>query len=143
MQKIYKLLLLLAAPAAVWTSFEMYGLTLIYGPQMLFYSVVHNSPLIYVVVAISAFIFVLLAVFNLALIFGDRLDLQKFIRKRTIVYILGFQLIHALTLFKYDLWANNSICRPLISTLGLLLIGSVATLSFRGVLSPNKKIQSG
>gem|GEM_PF-2162175 len=65
-RRIYKAITLMAAPAMLWTAYELYVLTL-NGQQMLFFSITHAFPIFAIFVACSALLF-----FNL--VWSDCID---------------------------------------------------------------------
>ena len=91
----------------VETALEMYVLTLVQGPQMLFFSLAHIAPAALVLVALSGVAFICLALFASViqvLRLMGRLDSNysyaKFMR-----IVLGVQVIHAVMLLTYDRWS--------------------------------------
>jgi hypothetical protein len=124
----YVALLALAAPVALWTSFEMYGLTL-RGSQMLFYSISHAYPVIYTVVFLSLAFFGLLALFNIAILLSGRLRQALNISIGVPALLLALQATHVGLLVSYSGWATSSY-RVLVCflALALLLMTSVRTV---------------
>jgi len=134
----YKILLILAVPVLLWTSFEMYGLT-IFGSQMLFYSITHAYPVIYSIVLLSLPFFFLVALYNGILI------LLAIIKKIAIVplYVVGsvlsFQVLHALALYTYEYWANSGF-RVLVCICGLVSLLVVSIVCFKVLGTYNKSL---
>ncbi len=96
-RQIYLLFLFASAPFFVWTSFEMYGLTF-KGLQMLFYSITHSMPVLLGVVSLSAIVFLLLYMINLAYLFLIKNDGQYSLSKNAVIAVLVAQTIHTILL---------------------------------------------
>ena len=106
MRKLGYLLVLLAAPFFFRTAFEMYFLTVMHGPQMLFFSLMHTAgPALLLVLACSGVSFLLLALYSV--IACGRLILRKTTgeHEKTFTWILGLQLLHIALLCLYDYWS--------------------------------------
>lgn len=127
---VHKVLLVLAAPVAFWTAFEMYLLT-ITGPQMLFYSIVHAYPNILAMNYLSAPFFLILAIYNCVLL---SLTLTMSINIMPPIVpgiVLLFQDLHVLALFTYEQWAHSGY-RVFICLLGLVILVGVTIISING-----------
>jgi hypothetical protein len=117
----YRLVLIMAGPATLWTAFEMYGLTLT-GPQMLFFSISHAHPFILTTVFVSSLFFIGLVGMNMLFLLPKP---KRHVRlsSRTIAVILAIQLLHILALLSYEEWSAVNAIRIAVCFLGLFLIG--------------------
>jgi TRAP-type C4-dicarboxylate transport system permease small subunit len=91
----------------VETGLEMYVLTLLQGPQMLFFSLAHIAPAALVLVALSAIAFVCLALFAFViqvLRLTGKLNSNYGYAKFMLV-VLGVQVIHVALLLTYERWS--------------------------------------
>lgn len=90
------------------SAFEMYILTPLQGPQMLFFSVAHIAPLLLLpILFVSGLAFICLMVFAAALQVGrfkSWLGVAQGYR-RVMLIILCVQAIHIILLLAYDHWA--------------------------------------
>ncbi len=121
MEKFYKFLLVASAPFFVWTSFELYGLT-VFGSQMLFYSITHTMPTLVSVILLSVIFYMLLLIVNVLSVFFTKL---KIIDDTLLLIFIFMQVLHALLLFSYDYWATTIARIPIcIVGLTMLIFGS-------------------
>ncbi len=127
----YVLLVLLAAPAMLWTSFEAYGLTLS-GPQMLFYSVLHAQPALAIAVFFSIPIFLLWAAVNGALLAAVRLREAAGIAPRELKVYLQFQAAHIVALVFYEAWSAIAVVRVSLCIVGIWLLWRVLETALVG-----------
>jgi len=102
-------LLVLAVPAFLESAFEMYGLTLVRGPQMLFYSIVHSAdPFLLTLLFVSWVCFALLTLYSgciaILRLFSARSCKGSFGRIFTVVFTIA--LVHTFLLATYDHWSR-------------------------------------
>lgn len=92
------------------TAIEMYVLTLLHGPQMLFFSLLHIAPLIFLVVlAASALAYVfhlILGLVVVALNLAKKSSWSETLSSRMRLVIL-FQVIHTFLLLTYSYWSSS------------------------------------
>lgn len=92
------------------TAIEMYVLTLLHGPQMLFFSLLHIAPLIFLVVlAASALAYVfhlILGLVVVALNLAKKSSWGETLSSRMRLVIL-FQVIHTFLLLTYSYWSSS------------------------------------
>ena len=117
MYKYYKYLLIASAPFFAWTAFEMYGLT-VFGPQMLFYSILHTMPILIVIVFLSAMFYLVLFILN---IHSKLFSNIKWLEKSHLMALILMQFLHVTLLVSYDFWAH-SILRIPICIAGLIML---------------------
>ena len=127
---VHKVLLVLAAPVAFWTSFEMYLLT-IAGPQMLGYSVVHAYPTILAMNYFSAPFFLVLAIYNCVLLALILTKLIYIVPPLIPGSVLLFQNLHVLALLTYEHWAHSWL-RVFICLIGLIMLVGVTIICIDG-----------
>jgi hypothetical protein len=102
-------LLILAAPAFLESAFEMYGLTLVRGQQMLFFSIIHTaSALVTTLLFLSWICFI-----GLVLHSGGVAVLRVFSAHRCkdnfgsiFTVVFAITLTHTILLTTYDYWAR-------------------------------------
>ncbi len=135
----YKIILILAVPAAFWTSFEMYGLTML-GSQRLFYSISHAYPVIYSIVLLSLPFFFVTALFNSVLTLLSLFKENIIMPMNIVASILLFQLLHALALVTYEHWAPSGF-RVLICIISLVSLFSVIVICYKEFVTYNKQIK--
>lgn len=89
------------------TAFEMYVLTIVRGPQMLGFWMVHTARVFLILVVLSGFSYMCLAAFALFVLaskwFGKVPIEDRHARLMSIV--LSIQLIHTSLLLTYDYWS--------------------------------------
>jgi len=117
---VYRLTAFLALPGGLWAALEMYGFTL-FGPQMLFFSIVHTMPLLVYTVLLSVPTGIAwLAQSAMALVHsGYRLRLA--IPRRPLGVFVAFIVAHAVLLAGYESWSRNALLRVPLCLLGLTL----------------------
>ncbi len=121
----YVSLVLLAAPAMLWTSFEVYGLTLA-APQMPFYSIVHTGPVIALMVLLCSLpLFLLWAVVNGVLLGAAPMRKAVGITPRDLKIYLRFQVAHVTALVFYETWSGVDALRVLLCLVGIWLLCTV------------------
>ena len=107
MTKLGYILLALSAPFFLETSFEMYVLTALSGPQMLGFSLMHSGgTALLVVLAVSALSFLFLAIYSLVAFGRVLLHKPTGRHERVFVWILGVQVLHVTLFFLYDYWSR-------------------------------------
>ncbi len=131
----YLALMLLAAPAMLWTSFEVYGLTL-RGEQMLFYSVVHTMPITAMVVFLSVPVFLLWAAVNAGLLAAGGMREAAGVTPRQLRIFLRFQVAHAAALICYETCSGVAALRVIICLIGLWLLWTALTAAIGNMLHP-------
>ena len=137
----YKILMLFAAPSALWVAFEMYGLTL-FGSQMLFYSISHAFPGILGVVMFSVIFYLLLLVVNI--VFGTFYSLSVKLNppRNIILFIMSFQLFHVAALITYEFWAHIAVLRIITALFGLAFVFFTVAAAGKYVFAPNKALKT-
>lgn len=135
----YKGILLLAAPAVFWTSFEMYGLTLT-GPQMLFYSITHAYPTILLVVLLSIPFFLLWGLFNIVSLFSSGFRSTVGVSVLLASVFFAFQVAHVFALFLYDSWSYVTSFRIATCVGYLTFLGVVIVLAAVWALVPDTSL---
>lgn len=133
---VYIILMLFAAPSALWVAFEMYGLTL-FGSQMLFYSITHAFPAILGVVLLSVIFFLILLLFNAIFVASNKLCSKLNPPKKVITFILVFQVFHVAALLSYEFWASITILRILMALFGLVFVFFVVVAVGKYIFAPN------
>jgi hypothetical protein len=91
----------------VETGLEMYVLTLVHGPQMLFFSLAHVAPAALILVALSGVAFICLALFAVVmqvLRLMGKLDSNLGYAKFMLI-VLCVQVIHVVMLLMYERWS--------------------------------------
>ncbi len=112
---------LLALPGYLWSSFEMYGLTLVFGSQMLFFSIVHTSPILVLLVMMGvAFCSVWWILSLVALIVEGYQSRIGAPRAHHIAFLVTIG-SHLLMLMFYDEWAS-SLVRILVCLVGIAMV---------------------
>ena len=125
-------------PFILWTSFEMYVLTL-FGPQMLFYSITHAYPAIYLTVLFSLpFVAVSFLFAVVTLIKGKSINIHY----KTSYKLAAFIIFHAIALALYNQWSLITPLRVLVSVLGLLLVGYLIIYPLLNYIAPNTPLNS-
>jgi TRAP-type C4-dicarboxylate transport system permease small subunit len=90
------------------TGLEMYLLTILQGPQMLFFSLAHIAPAALILVALSGVAFICLALFAMVMqVFRlmGKLDSTLGYAKFLLI-VLGVQVIHVVLLLTYERWST-------------------------------------
>jgi hypothetical protein len=89
------------------TSFEMYLLTLMNGPQMLFFSLAHIAPFFLLIVALSGVAFVCLAIFAFVVVMENLIGKLESPGNypRFMLIVLCVQIVHTALLLTYERWA--------------------------------------
>lgn len=130
---------LLALPGLLWQSFEMYGLT-IRGSQMLFFSIVHTSPVL--VLVVMAALPLLLVVLVMAALGALRpsVRVRLGMSARALTILAAFLMFHFVLLVAYELWSPIDWLRVPLCTAGLvfLICALVSTLATLG--SPASRV---
>lgn len=126
----YKILLALAAPFILWTSFEMYFLTL-FGPQMLFFSIIHAYPNIVLMNSLSAPFYLLLAIYIGVLLILARFKSIHVLPTNILGTVLAFQLLHVLALVTYQQWAFSWFRLP-VCLIALALLIKIVIMHLGG-----------
>jgi hypothetical protein len=96
-------------PFFVETAFEMYVLTLIGGPQMLFFSLAHIGGMFLIsLLTLSALAFILFFVIGVSLVISKAAGkIQGHNREMARLNILlVLQVVHIALLFTYETWSN-------------------------------------
>ncbi len=133
MDKAYKVLLLLAGPAYIWTAFEMYILSLM-GSQMLFFSVAHSAPIFLVFLLISGALYLALLLTNIYYVaFSD----NPAIERKPIIVLIASQMLHIAFLFSYENWGSSEFCIP-VCLLGLYILAHGGYYVLSHVFALNK-----
>jgi hypothetical protein len=129
-RRIFLITVLTAAPGILWQSFEMYGLTL-RGEQMLFFSIIHTSPLLVLVVFIAVPLTVLVLGQALAAIFWSGYRARLGVRKGALAALAAFSSVHLVLLFTYGAWSRTEIRAPIcVFSIVLLVTTVIAMLAF-------------
>jgi len=134
----YLALVLLSAPSALWVAFEIYGLTL-FGPQMLFYSIMHTAPVLVAAIFISVIFFLVLLLVNITLVAFPNLLLKVTVSNGVIKFFFLFQVIHIAALVAYEFWAHIPVLRVITATLGLVFVFYVLKAVNKHVI-PDKRV---
>lgn len=88
------------------TAFEMYVLTIMHGPQMLGFWMVHIARGFFILVMLSGLIYLCLAVFAFVVVIMNlvgKLGTAKGYA-RLMLIVLAVQIIHTTLLLTYDYW---------------------------------------
>jgi hypothetical protein len=111
--RIFLVLTALAAPFLLESSLEIYVLTLLFGPQMVFFSVVHTgSPFLLYGLMGSAACLALAAIFGLVCLAGRKLGALGPPFPITIVALLtALFTCHIALLASYDWWSARFFAR--------------------------------
>jgi len=121
---------IVGAPFVLESAFELYGLTLVYGPQMLFFSLAHTGGLLVPVLVASAIGGVLAVAAGVVMLaaatFGPRPASGTI---RACVLITIALATHMALLATYDYWANGALARLvcLIALAGLVAVAFAGT----------------
>ena len=107
MEIIVKILIVASSLFFLETAFEMYLLTPLQGPQMLFFSLAHIAPIALPILFMSGLAFICLMVFA-SLLQISRLNswfasAQSY--RNSMLIILCVQVIHLSLLITYDHWS--------------------------------------
>ena len=104
MKALGTFLIAASLPFFLDTAFEMYLLTLIHGPQMLFFSLAHIAPVFFLVVWLSGVAFACLAAFALGVVVLNLLGVLNAEKgyARMMLVVLLVQVAHAALLLTYD-----------------------------------------
>lgn len=108
MPRVLRLLAIASAPFLLESAFEMYVLTLVNGPQNLFFSIAHLWPIAMVIIAISGLSSLCLLTLMLATTLGPAVRSvrggERFPLARVVVTtLLG---VHLVLLATYGVWAR-------------------------------------
>ena len=131
MRLVYKLIVLLAAPSALWSSFELYGLTLA-GPQMLFFAISHAFP-IFAALLLSAVCFIVWALFTVAIVLSGSLRKAVGVPLPTSAVLSLFSVAQVAALMSYEQWSHSSL-RLAVCVVGIAFVITAATLVGRWLL---------
>lgn len=137
-RRIYKAITLMAAPAMLWTAYEMYVLTL-NGQQMLFFSITHAFPIFAIFVACSALLFLIWSGVTVLTIihmhFRDAVGLWRSLALASVV----FQAFHILNLIFYDGWSGVRTMSVFICAVGIFYVTSISAILLVWLLVPQKQ----
>ena len=108
MRKLGNILVVGSSLFFIETAFEMYVLTVIHGPQMLGFSMVHIARGFFMLVMLSGLIYLCLGVFAFGVVILNlvgKLGTAKGYA-RLMLLVLGVHIIHTVLLLTYDYWAS-------------------------------------
>jgi len=107
MKRLGNILIAASSVFFIETAFEMYLLTYMHGPQMLFFSLAHAAPILFLAVALSGVAFVALAVFAFVVVLSNLLGKPAADGgyRRAMSVVLLVQVAHAALLWTYETWA--------------------------------------
>jgi hypothetical protein len=116
MRSLFKWALLLAAPGALWAAYEMFGLTL-GGPQMLFFSISHALPPLFLLVLLAVPSFAIWTLTTAISLFTSSVRSALRLTFGTNAVLLAAQLIQVLCLVAYEAWSSSPV-RVVVCLLG-------------------------
>jgi len=137
MKILYRLFLLLslgALPFILESAFELYGLTLVYGPQMLFFSLAHTGGLLVLILflsAVCAALALLSGLFLLAAYAGG--SAEGAVSRRVVLIAVIALAVHITLLMTYNIWSGLGLSRLVCvaALLGLALSLFFGTRAYR------------
>ena len=104
-----------ALPGVLWVSFEMFGLTLIYGSQMLFFSIMHgwlmSIPITLLVIGVPAALLLLLKCL-IALLWHQYRCLLG-VKSSSLAVVACALLIQGALLASYCFWSDSALRIPI------------------------------
>ena len=128
--QIYRWSAFLTLPGALWTAFEMYGLTL-WGAQMLFFSIVQTMPLMVLVILFSSVFYVAWFFQSVAALAFAKYRGNLSSPAPVIAFFAVALAIHAALLIWYEDWSYNDAIRVVICLFGIALFGTIIFLVTR------------
>lgn len=131
---LYQASFLIALPGTLWSAFEMYVLTL-RGPQMLFFSIVHTSPILSLLVAVGLCALVIVALQSIVAFFLITYRERVRVSRSMVGWVTIFASSHLLLLATYEHWSASDMSRIAVCILGLLVISGllIACIKLHGI----------
>lgn len=119
--RLFVAVLLMSSPFVLESAFEAYGLTLAFGPQMIFFSIVHTGGLLVLLLLASGACLLLASVCGFAVLAVRRLRKTRgTVPSRVVALTTTALSMHAVVIVTYGWW----------STLGVARLVSLAALVF-------------
>ena len=96
----------MSLPIFIYTSYELYFLTYISGPQMLMFSLVHGDELFLLFMSISLLFFTFFLFLNALLGFSNKWHVYRMFNMAIYKLLLFIQIIHCALYITYDYWVE-------------------------------------
>lgn len=129
--RLFLVLLLASVPFMLESGFNAYGLTLAFGPQMIFFSIAHTGRMLVLFLLVSSACLLLSIVSGLALLAARRFSEKTgTLPSRVIALATTAFCVHAGLIMAYDWWSPLWLAR-LVSICALVYLTWVAVQVIR------------
>jgi hypothetical protein len=128
--QIYRWSAFLALPGALWTAFEMYGLTLM-GAQMLFFSIMHGMPYMVLMILFSSIFYAAWFLQSVAALAFAKYRDKLGIPVTESAYFATALATHAALLIWYEEWSYYDASRIATCLFGIVLYATTVFLVAR------------
>lgn len=125
-RKVFFAVLLVTLPGLLWQAFEMYGLTF-FGPQMLFFSILHTSPVISSLVLLAVPLALVALLLSCCCLGFPRFRALVGIGGWGHIAVVAYLTLHATLLLTYEFW-SYAWSRQIVCIAGFIALCAAALM---------------